>query len=48
MRALVSNDDVNNNDSISSTYTINADKEANEFGTELGGWCCFTNSLPFP
>lgn len=46
MRALVHNDDGSNNDSIGSNNTINSDEEADEFGTELGGWCCFTNSLP--
>jgi hypothetical protein len=46
MRAVVHNDDGSNNDNNRSNNTINTDEEANEFGTELGGWCCSTNSLP--
>ncbi len=50
-RALVSNDDGSiNGDSIGSNNELNSIKEANEvankFSLELGGWCCFTNSLP--
>jgi hypothetical protein len=42
MSALMGNDDGSNNDGIGPNNTINADQEADEFGTELGGWYCFT------
>jgi hypothetical protein len=46
MRALANSDNNSDNSSIGSNTTINSNEEANEFSTDPGGWCCFTNRLP--
>jgi hypothetical protein len=46
MRALGNSDNNSGNSNIGSNTTIHSDEEADEFGTDPGGWCCFTNSLP--